>query len=332
MFKGDVLIYGEITEEGNIDSITMELLGIGKKIAGVLGTGLSAAFTGDDIGYAVEEAAYCGPDKVYKMETPALRETNPELLVDAIDKLCREIKPAILIMGHTEIGIDIAPPLAFRLNTPLTTDCTDLEFDSNDDLLLRTKPVYGGNAVAVYKCEGEPQFVTLRPKVWEPIERGDTKWEVIPFDPMPETASGKIKSIKRVREQAVNLDKADVIASGGRGIKGAEGFKELEKTARLLERYFTKAEIGCSRPPVDDGLLSSPHQVGLTGQKVAPELYIAIGISGAIQHVTGVSSAKNIVAINKDPDAPIFKMADYGIVEDYEKVLPAFNRKLEEGL
>jgi len=330
MSEHGVLACGEITEEGDISSMTLELLRIGRRLADSLGVKLIAALFGDGIGKTAEEVAYFGADTVYKVESPLLKDFNADLWVEAIDKLCRKIEPKILLMGQTATGIDIAPRLAFKLNTSLTTDCTDLDVDLEDELLLRIKPIYGGNVTGVFKYQEEPQFVTVRTKAFEPVERGSAKCEIIPFDPGVDRSVIKVESIKRVREEIVELDKAEVIVSGGRGVGEPENLEELQGLLDFLKKYFSSGEMGCSRPLVDQGWLSSPHQVGLTGQKVAPELYIAIGISGASQHVAGVSGAKKIVAINKSAEAPIFKVADYGVIGEYEEIIPAFKRKLEE--
>ncbi|MDY6796368.1 MAG: electron transfer flavoprotein subunit alpha/FixB family protein [Actinomycetota bacterium] len=330
MSVNGVLVCGEITREGDIDSITLELLSIGRRLAESSGEKLIVALFGDGIGKAAEEVAYYGADMVYKVESPLLEGLNVDIWVEAVDGLYREIQPKILLMGQTATGMDIAPRLAFKLNTPLTTDCTDLNVDAEDGLLLRTKPVYGGNVSGVFKYQEEPQFVTVRTKAFEPVERGSAKCEIIPFNPDIDRSMIKVESIERVKEEVVELDKAEVIVAAGRGIEEPENLEKLQELLDLLKRYFDSGEIGCSRPLVDQGWLSSPHQVGLTGQKVAPQLYIAIGISGASQHVAGISGAKKVVAINKSSEAPIFKIADYGVVGEYEETLPAFKQKLEE--
>ena len=324
---GDVLVCGEMAE-GGISQTTLELLGIGKNLKDDLGADLSVVLMGDEIGPVAGEIAFFGPDKVWKIDNPLFKDFHPDIWLDALENLCKEMKTSVILMGHTPIWIDVAPRLAFRLNTRLTMDCIELRVDPDGDL-LRSKPVFGGNAIAVFKYKEKPQMVTVRPKATEPIGRRSTKGEVLDFDPKIERSSIQTETIKRVKEEAVRLDKADAIVAGGRGLGGPEGFKDLEGLAELLKKRFERVEIGSSRPPVDTGWIPSPHQVGLTGEKVAPDLYIAIGISGAMQHIAGITGAKKIVAINKSPKAYIFKVADYGIVGEYEKVLPAFKDRLE---
>ena len=325
-----VMVCGEAGEGGEIHPITLELLGAGRKLADDLSTDLSAVLIGDKLGEIAEEVAFFEADKVYKLENPLLEDFKADLWVEALEKLCGEINPKVFLMGHTVTGMEIAPRLAFRLNTMLITDCIGLKIDREDGLLLCTKPVYGGNAIAVFKHKGEPQFATVRKKVMEPAERSSTKGEIIDFDPSIDESMVKIESIKIVKEEVVALDKAEVIISGGRGIGGIEGFKELDELANLFRESFEKVEVGCSRPAVDFGWIPSGRQIGLTGEKVSPALYIAVGISGATQHLAGIMRAKKIVAINSDPKSSIFNVADYGVVEDYKKVLPAFKKKWRE--
>ena len=324
-----VMVCGE-TLEGEVTPITLELLGIGKKFASDLGTELSVVLIGDKLAHLAEEVSCFGPDKIYKVESPSLKDYNADLWVEALQTLCSKVKPKILLMGHTLSGMEIAPRLAFRLGAVLTADCIGLEIDKEDGLLLRTKPIYGGNAVAVYKHEGEPQCVTLRPSVVEPAEKTASQGEIVDIDLETDKSLSRVESIKRVQEETVGLDKANAIVSGGRGMGGAEGFKKLEEVAGLLKKSFERVEIGASRASVDMNWVSTHHQVGLTGQKVSPELYVAVGISGAIQHLVGITGAKKIVAINKEKKASIFNVADYGVVGDYEEILPSFIKELEK--
>jgi electron transfer flavoprotein alpha subunit len=324
------MIYGEVTEQGDISPITLELLNPGKLLANSLGGELSLVLMGNGIAEAADEVACLGADKVYVVESPLFKDFLADLWVEGLEKLCREIEPHILIMGHTETGMDVAPRLAFRLNAQLTMDCIDIELDTEDELLLRTKPIFGGNVNGVFKCEGNPQFVTVRPKAFDPVEDEQSKGEIISFDVGVDASMAKVELIDRVREEVVELDKAAVIVAGGRGIEEPEKLTDIRELLNLLKRYFDNGEIGCTRPLVDVGWLSSPHQVGLTGQKVAPELYVAVGLSGASQHVAGITRAKKVVAINKSEEAPIFKAADYGVVAEYEDVLAAFRHRLEE--
>jgi len=327
--NGKILIYGEITE-GNLDIRTLELLSLGKKLASDIGGEFAVVLIGDKINQIAEGLAFFGPKKIYKLENPLLGTFKAEIWVEVLEKLCREIKPKIFLIPHSYIGMEVAPRLAFRLNTMLTTDCIDLKIDPKDGLLLRTKAIYGGNAISVFKHDGEPQLVTVREKVMKPAERMSAKGEVNDITPDIDESMVKIRLIERVREEIVELDKADVIISGGRGVGGIDGFKEIGKLRDLFKKYFDKVEIGASRPAVDSGWTSSNRQIGLTGEKVAPTLYIAVGISGAIQHLVGISKSKKIVAINSDEKSNIFNVTDYGVVGDYKKVLPAFMKEWEK--
>jgi electron transfer flavoprotein alpha subunit len=236
--------------------------------------------------------------------------------------------PDIILADHTSIGQEVAPRLAFRLKTRLITDCIDLAIDPDSMLLLQTKMVYGGNALAVYTSELKPQMATIRAKTMSPIERDDSrKGNTIRFDPRIDASSIRTELIERVKEEKkeIGIEDADIVISGGRGIGSREGFSQLKELDRLLNGAY-----GGSRPPCDLGWVPSSHQVGLTGKIIAPSLYIAVGISGATQHIVGISGAKKIVAINKDPNANIFRVADYGVIGDYREVLPSLIEKVRE--
>lgn len=325
MGEKGILIFGEIIEQ-KIDPITPELLGVGRKLADELGEELSAAMIGDGIDELAREIVYFGADRVYSIQNPLLKDYQSDLYVKALEDLCKQIMPKILLIGQTPIGRDLAPRLAFRLNTRLTTDCIDLAIDQETKLLLRTKPVYGGNALAVYAYEERPQLVTVRRKTMVASERDDSrKGEIISIDPIIDESLVRTELVRRVKEEekGIKLEDAKVIVSGGRGIGGPKGFEQLKELSEFLG-----GALGASRPPCDSGWVSSTSQVGLTGTIVVPDLYIAIGISGSPQHLAGMSGSKTIVAINKDPDAEIFRVSDYGVVGDYKEILPSFIRKL----
>jgi len=222
MSDNSILICGEIAE-GVLDPKTFELLGIGRKLANDLNTKLSIALIGEKLTQIAEEVASFGADKVYAVENPLLGSFKADLWIKALEELCNKINPGVIIMLHSFLGMEVAPRLSFRLNSVLTTDCIDLKIDSQDGLLLRTKPVYGGNAIAVYKYQGDPQFVTVRGKVMSPAERTATRGEIVDFTPDLDESMVKIDSIETVKEEAVSLDKAEVIISGGRGMGGEEG-------------------------------------------------------------------------------------------------------------
>jgi electron transfer flavoprotein alpha subunit len=210
------------------------------------------------------------------------------------------------------------------------TDCIQLAIETGTGHLLCRKPVYGAKFIATFKLEKKPYLVTLRSKAWEAITPRATNGEVIHITPFFEEASVKVECTKKIKEESISLSKANAIVSAGRGVKDLEGINRLKGLINILNSYFNRVELGASRPLVDAHVVPSSRQVGLTGEKVAPELYIAIGISGSLQHVTGILGAKKIVAINNNPKAPIFQVADYGIIGNFEEVVPALIKKLEE--
>jgi electron transfer flavoprotein alpha subunit len=326
-YKG-ILVYGELAD-GKLASITTELLGCGRKLADDLKEDLSCLLASDAVGGASKEAIAFGADKVYVVEHPALKEYQADSYMQAAEKLVKEISPRAILMGQTSMGRDLAPRLAFRLGTSLTTDCLDLSVDPATKLLIQTRPVYGGNAQAVFTSELMPQIVTVRTKAMSPLERDDSrKGEVIPTKVDIDTSKVRTKILETVKEEAVGikLEDAPVIVCGGRGIGGPEPFQTtLKELADLLH-----GAVGASRPPADNGWVPEAVHIGLTGKIVAPDIYIAIAVSGASQHTAGCSGSKHIIAINKDPEANIFREAEFGVVGKYEEVVPAFTNKLKE--
>jgi len=325
----EVLILGEI-KDGSPDLRTLELLGAGKKLGDGAGGGCSILLMGDAVSGAADKAAAYGPHTVYRVEHPLLKGFQPDLWLSALEQACRRIHPSVLLMSHGFVGMDLGPRLACRLNSRLTTDCIDLSIDPEDGLLLRTKPVSGGNAISVFKCPGKPQLATVRGKVFAPAEPGQTPGEMEDIQVEIDPSMIRVESIEIVEEETVSLDKANVVVAGGAGLGEADGFELLEELAAALRKSFSNVMIGCSRVAVDKGWISSDHQVGLTGTMISPDIYVAVGISGAIQHLVGMVHSKKIIAINTDPGCNIFKVADYGIVEDYEDIVPALVEKLEE--
>ncbi|MCL0076518.1 electron transfer flavoprotein subunit alpha/FixB family protein [Dehalococcoidia bacterium] len=323
-----VLIVGELSD-GKLASITAELLGIGRKLADDLGQGLSAVFVGNGITDVAGEAITLGADKVYVIDDPLFKDYVTDSYVGALEKLSNDAAPEILLLGQTVMGRDLAPRLAFRLGTAVTLDCVDLALDPDTKLLQKSKPVYGGNAMAVYVGEeGRPQMATIRPKAMEPLEQDvSRKGEVILFDPALDESAVRARVVEKVKEEVVGikLEDADVVICGGRGMGSAEAFEQLNELAKMLN-----GAVGATRPPCDSGWVPAHVQVGLTGKLVSPTLYIGIALSGSSQHQAGMSGSKNIVAINKDPEANIFGIAHYGIVGDYKKLLPAFLEKCKE--
>jgi electron transfer flavoprotein alpha subunit len=323
-----VMIVGECVECAPV-AITYELLGVGRRLADTLGEPLSAVLLADKVGDAAKDAIAFGADKVYVIESPLLKDYTTDAYVGAMEKLCQEVKPNILLVGQTPMGRDLAPRLAFRLDTGATLDCLDLKIDPQTKLMVQTKPVYGGNALAEVVCDKcRPQMATVRPKSMEPLARDDSrKGEIVNFDAKLDASKMRVKFMERVKEkvEGVKLEDANVIVCGGRGMGGPDNFAPLKDLANLLG-----GAVGATRPPCDNGWVPATLQIGLTGKIVSPNLYIAIAVSGASQHLSGCSGAKNIVAINKDAEANIFKVARYGVVGDYKKILPTFTNKVKE--
>jgi len=324
----EVLILGEV-KEGSLDLKTLELLGIGKKLASELGGEFSVLVMGNAVSGAVDEAA-SHATRVYKLENPLLKGFCADLWLASLEQVCKQIKPKILLMGHSFVGMELGPRLACRLDSRLTTDCIDLSIDPEDGFLLRTKPVSGGNAISVFKCPGEPQLATVRGNVFTPVEAADEKGEIVDVVVEIDESMNRVESLEIVKEEVVALDKANVVVAGGAGLGEEDGFELLEELRKGLSKSFGNVMIGCSRVAVDKGWISSDHQVGLTGTIISPDIYVAVGVSGAIQHLVGMVHSKKIIAINTDAGSNIFRVADYGIVEDYEEVIPALIEKLEE--
>lgn len=325
-FKG-IMVYGEIAE-GNLSAITTELLGCGRRLADESKEDLLCILIADQLGETPQKAIAFGADKVYTVENPLLKEYQTESYVVVMEKAVQDISPRVLLMGQTSVGRDLAPRLAFRLGVSAAMDCLELNIDPETKLLQQTRPVYGGNARATFSSDSFPQIATVRQKAMAPLEPDESrKGESTPLKVDLDPAAIRTKVIETVKEEVagIKLEDAEAIVTGGRGIGGPEGFKELEELAKVL-----KAAVGASRPPCDNGWVPDTMQVGLTGKIVTPELYIAVALSGASQHLAGCSGAKNIVAINRDAEANIFKEARFGVVGDWKQVLPAFTAKVKE--
>ena len=327
-FKG-VLVCGELND-GRLASISSELLGIGRKLSDDLGEKLGIVLLGSNIeDNPIREAAEFGADNAYVVDDPLLQNYQNDSYVEVLEKVLQQVSPRILLLGQTSLGRDLAPRLAFRLKTGLCMDCVDLVIDPNTKFLVMTRPVYGGNAMAAFVCNDcYPQIATVRAKAMSPLDRDSSrKFEIIDLDIKMDKYVIRAKFLERVEQKAagVKLEDAEVVVCGGRGIGSKVLFKEIKELAEILG-----GAIGGTRSACDAGWVSHLLQIGLTGKIVAPKLYIAIALSGASQHLAGCSGSKIIVAVNKDPDANIFKVADYGIVADYKEVLPAFKDKCKE--
>ena len=323
-----ILVCGEIAD-GELAPITLELLGTGRKLANELGEELSVLLLGSNAGNLGKDAIAYGADKVYVAEDSLFYNYNSDAYTQAAANLCRKIMPAVMLMGHTDTGMDLAPRLNGRLGGGLAMDCLALAIDPATKCLVTTRPVYGGNAhaTAVSKT-ARPQMATIRPKTLPGAERNDSRQgQVIVIEDKVDPAMLKIKVIERIKEQVegVKLEDAEVVVSGGRGIGSKQNFEMVKELARVLG-----GAVGATRPVCDEGWTPASLQIGQSGKVVSPKLYIAVAISGAMAHITGCLGSKYIVAINKDKDANIFNVARYGIVGDYKEILPALTAKIKE--
>jgi electron transfer flavoprotein alpha subunit len=325
-YKG-VMIFCEAAE-GKLATSAAELLGGGRKLASDLGQELSAVLVGSGIKDLAQEAIAFGADKVYVVDDPLLKDYQTDAYVQVMEKVVKQAMPQIILMGQSAIGRDLVPRLAFRLNTAASLGCLELAIDPQSKLMLQTKPVYGGNAQAIFSCSSFPQIATVRAKAMTPLEPDKSrKGEVVAIDATLDPSAVRAKVVEKVPErvEGIRLEDAEVVVGGGRGIGSAEGFKQLEELASLL-----KGAVGATRPPCDNEWVPAGAQIGLTGKIITPDLYIAVALSGSSQHMSGCSGSKAIVAINKDPEANIFREARFGVVGDWKKVIPAFTSKLKE--
>lgn len=308
--------------EGKIAPVTIELIGEGRKLADVLGKELVVVVAGYKIDEEVSKLLHYGVNKAYYLESPLLEKFSTDGYVKAFADIINEKKPEIVLVGASSLGRDIGPRLAARLGTGLTADCTKLEIDAEDHKLLMTRPAFGGNLMATIICpKNRPQMSTVRPGVMAKAAYSDEPagdMEVIDPGLTEDDIKTTLEKVIVDDNKKVNLVDAKIVVSGGRGLKSAEGFELIRELADTVGGV-----VGSSRACVEAGWIDASHQVGQTGTTVRPDLYIACGISGAIQHLAGMSESKYIVAINKDPKAPIFEICDYGIVGDLNKVIPA---------
>ncbi|MDP4181501.1 MAG: FAD-binding protein [Bacillota bacterium] len=318
-YKG-VWVFGEQVG-GTPANVAFELLGEGRKLADNLNVQLSAVLFGDNVEEAARTLISYGADNVYMVDHPTLKLYNDEAYSDIFVQLIQKYKPEIVLLGATTYGRSLAPRVSSRLNTGLTADCTSLEIDPDKKILLQTRPAFGGNLMATIICPNHrPQMSTVRPKVMKAMEPDKSRvGKIIRADVnIPEVVSVKVVNVVNNLCEMVNLTEADIIVSAGRGIGDPKNISLVEELAKTLG-----AAVGASRAVVDSGWIEYSHQVGQTGKTVGPKVYFACGISGAVQHLAGMSSSDTIIAINKNPDAPIFKIATFGIVGDVLEVLPA---------
>ena len=317
-------------KRGSIQSISYELLGEGRKLAEKLGTELSAVLLGEGIENKAEELFWRGADNIYVVDSHLLKDYQSDPYTEVLTSLIAEYKPDIFLCGATLLGRSLIARVAVRLYTGLTADCTGLDIDLEKKILLQTRPAFGGNIMATVICPNRrPQMATVRHKVMkEPeVDKSRTGTRVIKKDFPDSLLKSRTKLLDRIEEvtSTINISEADIIVSGGRGLAEAKNFKLIEDLALALG-----GAVGASRAAVDSEWIPYSHQVGQTGKTVCPKLYIACGISGSIQHLAGMQSSNVIVAINKDPDAPIFKVANYGIVGDIFEILPVLTDKVKK--
>jgi electron transfer flavoprotein alpha subunit/NAD-dependent dihydropyrimidine dehydrogenase PreA subunit len=326
----DVWVFIE-HEHGKVSNVSFELLGEGRKLADALGCHLCGMIFGNGVEGFIKEAIAYGAETVYVTESPILEQYRTDPYACAAANLIRKYKPEIVLFGATTQGRDFAGTVATTLEVGLTADCTGLDIDPETKYLRQTRPAFGGNIMATILDypNYRPQMSTVRPKVFAMPQRDDSRKGEVIRESLPMTEEQvRTKVLEFIKgAEAVNLVDAEIIVSGGRGVGNAENFKVIRELAEVLG-----AAVGASRATVDAGWISYEHQVGQTGRTVRPKIYIASGISGAIQHLAGMRTSDIIVAINKDPEAPIFKIATYGIVGDLFTVIPMLKEEFKKRL
>lgn len=318
-----VLVYAD-HREGSVLPGTKEALGAARRLADQLGGPVSAALVGHGVGGLADELIHAGADTVYLVDAPTLDKYTNATYLPALDAIVAHADPAVVLFGKSLVTLDLAPRFAFRRGVGLANDVVELKVDNGK--VVATRPVYGGSAMADVLPEGTPQMLTLRAKTQEPLPPDPSRQgAVVPV--AVEIPEGPVKVLDQQKERASGpkLQDAAVIVSGGRGIGEArENWQQLEELAEVLG-----GAVGASRAAVDAGWVPTHMQIGLTGTTVSPNLYIAVAISGAVQHMAGCSGAKTIVAINKDPEAAIFKQARFGVEGDWKKIVPALTKELK---
>ena len=337
-YKG-VFVFAQQVDN-KLNGIALELVGKGKDLAKDLGTEVTAVLIGSDVMSLTKELAEYGADRIIVVDDPELKEYRTEPYAHALAEVIKKYKPEIMLVGATAIGRDLGPRVSARIHTGLTADCTQLEIgdfpinpipgrEQLHNQLLMTRPAFGGNTIATIACPNfRPQMATVRPGVMQKADRVEGAQAVIEeFNPgfVPNNKYVEILDIVKAVSDVEDIMDAKILVSGGRGVGSAENFKLLDDLAEALG-----GTVSCSRAVVDAGWKSKDLQVGQTGKTVRPHVYFAIGISGAIQHLAGMEESDIIIAINKDETAPIFDVADYGIVGDLNKILPALTEKIKE--
>ncbi len=326
-YKG-VLVCGEIAD-GKLAPVAIELIGAGRKLADDLGEELNVLLMGSKAGSLAQEAIAYGADTVYVADDAALDAYNSDAYTQVAANLCKKLLPSVALFGHTDMGCDLSPRLNGRLGGSLAMECMALAIDPATKLLVATRPVFGGNAIATMLSKSaRPQMATVRAKVFPPAERQDGRQgKVVPVEDKLDAAALKVKVVEKIKEEVegVKLEDAEVVVSGGRGMGTAKDFALLRELADVLG-----GAVGATRVACDEGWAPATLQIGQSGKVVSPKLYIAVGLSGAMAHIAGCLGSKYIVAVNKDNEANIFNVAHFGIVGDWKEVLPALTAKFKE--
>lgn len=325
----DLWVFIETDVDGNPKNVGLELLNPGRMMADKQGGELVAVVIGNNVEKSVEASSVYGADKVLVVEGPEFKFYTTDAYTIALAQLAEKYGPTSILVGASNNGRDLGPRVACRLNTGLTADCTSIDIDEETGNVAWTRPAMGGNLMATIQCpDSRPQMGTIRPGVFKKIEAVEGRAEIINEEIHVEKEKIRTQILEILKDESgeiVDLEGAEIIVSGGRGVGSPEGFACLKELAAELG-----ATVGASRATVDAGWIPHCHQVGQTGKTVGPKIYIACGISGAIQHLAGMSSSDTIIAINKDPDAPIFDVCDYGVVGNLFEVVPAFLKEIKK--
>jgi electron transfer flavoprotein alpha subunit len=321
---GGVLVVAETTD-GALAPISAELVGAGSRLAADLGTTVTAVLLGSGLDGAAASLAALGPSRVLVADDERLADLQTDPTVATLAAIVQAEAPAAVLFGHTPSLREAAIRLSYRLGTAITTDCTGIR--AEDGTVIMTKPVYGGAAIAEYANDSGPAIATLRPRAFPAAEPGGASAEITKID-VPADLGSRTKVVETVKEAASSgprLKDSKTVVSGGRGLGGPENWPVIEELAGALG-----ASVGATRAVTDAGWVPPTHQVGLTGTTISPDLYLTVAVSGAVQHIAGCSGSRNIVAINRDPDANIFRHARFGVVGDYAKVVPALTKRIKE--
>ncbi len=325
----DLWVFVETNEDGSAKNVGLELLTPGKEMAAKQGGALAAVVIGCGVDAAVDAANAHGAEKIIVVDGPEYQHYTTDAYAIALCALVEKYGPTSMLIGATNNGRDLGPRVSCRLHTGLTADCTALDIDAESGNVAWTRPAFGGNLMATILCpDHRPQIGTVRPGVFKKSAPGEGAAEIIREDirvPAEQIRTQVLELIEELASEKVDLEGAEIIVSGGRGVGGPEGFAPIRELAEVLG-----ATVGASRAAVDSGWIPHAHQVGQTGKTVGPKLYIACGISGAIQHLAGMSGSDVVVAINKDPDAPIFDVADYGLVGNLFEVIPVLVQEIKK--